>query len=432
MIDFGQRESGEVAKMSPNEFIRKALQEAGEDVLREEIEAGEVDGENKPIETFENGQPVAPAEQEVPQVKVEEPEIVPADDLTAETSSGGEAPAVPEEVAKADEQIEEAVEGELQAEGADVGEIEPEVGETTELPVGQDAVALSHKTFTRAKGEADADTAASLEARIVGGEPSGENNAVSEGWKPPTTEEEEDQQDMADMAALLRVKEQKAMDKGDTAGAEKAARQAEAAERASGGRALDPETSRDIKDLRAMMEIKAAKRSAENNSELGERGVLLRDLTTKVRELGGEPEYIIPEEILSYGSELGKIKYDDMTDQQKADSELIRAAAANILRDWIKDHENAPAVKGPEQKVEQPAATGEMKIVEKEIIGKATIEIPSGEEWHVDVVGKSTITINNNAKLVVSDVAGKNKFIIIGNGQLEIKGVDDKNEIVRK
>ncbi|MDD3086599.1 MAG: hypothetical protein PHH45_01470 [Patescibacteria group bacterium] len=284
MIDFGQRESGEVAKMSPNEFIRKALQEAGEDVLREEIEAGEVDGENKPIETFENGQPVAPAEQEVPQVKVEEPEVAADHDLAAETSPGEEAPAVPEEVAKADEQIEEVVEGELQAEGADAGEIEAEVGKKTELPVGQDAVALSHETFTRAKGEADADTAASLEARIVGGEPSGQNGEHSEDRNSPT-------------------------------------------------------------------EI---------------------------------------------------------------------------------DREDAPTGQILEQKVEQPVPSGEIKIVEKEIIGKATIEIPSGEEWHVDVVGKSTITINNNAKLVVSDVAGKNKFIIIGNGQLEIKGVDDKNEIVRK
>ena len=163
MIDFGQRESGEVAKMSPNEFIRKALQEAGEDVLREEIEAGEVDGENKPIETFENGQPVAPAEQEVPQVKVEEPEVAADHDLAAETSPGEEAPAVPEEVAKADEQIEEVVEGELQAEGADAGEIEAEVGAKTELSPGDIPVVKKHEAFVRASGEAEAGDAAEIE-----------------------------------------------------------------------------------------------------------------------------------------------------------------------------------------------------------------------------------------------------------------------------
>ena len=284
MIDFGQKESGEAAKMSPNEFIRKALQEAGEDTLREEIETGEVDGENKPIETFENGQPVVSTEQEVPQVKVEEPEVALADDLAAETSPGEEAPAVPEEVTKADEQIEKAVEGELQAEGADVGEIEAEVGKKTELPVGQDAAALSHETFTRAKGEADADTAASLEAKIVGEEPSGENGAYSEDRNPPTE--------------------------------------------------IDPE-----------------------------------DATT-----------------------------------------------GQIL----------------EQKVEQPVPSGEMKIVTKEVIGKTSAEIPSGEEWHVEMVAKATVTINNNAKLVVSDMAAKNKFIIIGNGQLEITGMDTQNEIERR
>lgn len=284
MIDFGQKESGEAAKMPPNEFIRKALQEAGEDVLREEIEAGEVDEETKPIETFENGQPVVSTEQEVPQVKVEEPGVAPVDNLPAETSSAEKAPAVPEEVAKADEQIEEAVEGELQAEGANAGEIEPEVGETTELPVGQDAAALSHETFTQAKGEADADTAASLEARIVGEEPSGKNGAHSEGRNPPTE--------------------------------------------------IDPE--------------------------------------------------------------------------------------------------DAPTGQILEQKVEQPAPTSEMKIVTKEIIGKTSTEIPSGEEWHVEMVAKATVTINNNAKLVVSDMAAKNKFIIIGNGQLEITGMDTENKIERR
>lgn len=152
------------------------------------------------------------------------------------------------------------------------------------MPVGQDAAALSHETFIRAKGEADADTAASLEAEIVGEEPSGENGAYSEDRNPPTE--------------------------------------------------IDPE-----------------------------------DVPT-----------------------------------------------GQIL----------------EQKVEQPVPSGEMKIVTKEVIGKTSAEIPSGEEWHVEMVAKATVTINNNAKLVVSDMAAKNKFIIIGNGQLEIAGMDTQNEIERR
>jgi len=76
--------------------------------------------------------------------------------------------------------------------------------------------------------------------------------------------------------------------------------------------------------------------------------------------------------------------------------------------------------------------TGEMKIVTREVIGKTSAEIPSGEEWHVEMVAKATVTINNNAKLVVSDMAEKNKFIIVGNGQLEIRGVDSGNEIEKR
>lgn len=263
-------------------FAKDRIEEVRKKIAHTEHVGSEPTGNE--IETFENGQPVVSTEQEVPQVKVEEPEVAPADDLAAETSSGEEIPAVPEEVTKADEQIEKAVEGELQAEGADAGEIEAEVGEKTELPVGQDAVALSHETFTRAKGEADADTAASLEAKIVGEEPSGQNGEHSEDRNSPT-------------------------------------------------------------------EI---------------------------------------------------------------------------------DREDAPTGQILEQKVEQPVPSGEMKIVTKEVIGKTSAEIPSGEEWHVEMVAKATVTINNNAKLVVSDMAAKNKFIIIGNGQLEITGMDTQNEIERR
>jgi len=186
MIDFGQIKSEKVAKMSPNEFIRKALQEASEDLLREEIEAREAGKEDKPIETFENGQPVVSTEQEVPEVEVEEPEVAPVDGLAVETSSEGEVSVVPEEVAKADKQIEKAVEGELQAEGADAGEIEVEAEKKTELPVGQDVAALSHDKFTRAKGDADADAAASLEAKITSEDPSGQNGEHSEDRNSPT------------------------------------------------------------------------------------------------------------------------------------------------------------------------------------------------------------------------------------------------------
>ena len=187
MIDFGQIKSEKVAKMSPNEFIRKALQEAGEDLLKEEIEAREAGKkEDKPIETFENGQPVVSTEQEVPEVEVEEPEVAPVDGLAVETSPEGEVSVVPEEVAKADKQIEKAVEGELQAEGADAGEIEVEAEKKTELPVGQDVAALSHDKFTRAKGDADADAAASLEAKITSEDPSGQNGEHSEDRNSPT------------------------------------------------------------------------------------------------------------------------------------------------------------------------------------------------------------------------------------------------------
>jgi len=48
------------------------------------------------------------------------------------------------------------------------------------------------------------------------------------------------------------------------------------------------------------------------------------------------------------------------------------------------------------------------------------------------MVARATVTINNNAKLAVSDMAEKNKFIIVGNGQLEIRGVDSGNEIEKR
>ncbi len=96
------------------------------------------------------------------------------------------------------------------------------------------------------------------------------------------------------------------------------------------------------------------------------------------------------------------------------------------------DPESAPTGQILDQKVEQPVPSGEMKIVTKEVIGKTSAEIPSGEEWHVEMVARATVTINNNAKLVVSDMAAKNKFIIIGNGQLEITGMDTQNEIERR
>lgn len=228
----------------------------------------------------------------------------------------------------------------------------------------------------------------------------------------------------------MRFKAQMARSEGDAAEFERWSSQAEAAERASGGRGLDPETARDMRNLQAMMEIKTAKENAENNNGPEERRVLLHDLSTKVRELGGEPEYIIPEEILRYGSELGGIKYDDMTDQQRADWQLKRAACVNILRDWIKEHENAPAVKGPEQKVEQPTATGEMKIVTREMIAESFVEIPSGEEWHIEMLYGSTVTININAKLAVK-MSAYNNFIVIGNGKLEIKQ-DSQSQIERR
>lgn len=410
MTEFRRTKDEAREKLSTSDFIEIVAREADEKIARRKVEEAESDIS---VETFEAGEPVDDAQGETP-AKVEIPDTV----VGAESDT-----VVPTEVAEVDKKIGAAVEDELQAEGVANPAVQEEVSAVADVPTGSATAAEAHDRFTKTSGEAATSDAETLEMVA---------SQEDQGWKPPETEEEQDGQDMADMAALLRIKEQKAINKGDTAGAEKAARQAEAAERASGGRALGPETSRDIKNLRAMMEIKAAKGSAGNNNELGERGVLLHDLTAKVRELGGEPEYIIPEEILSYGSELGKIKYDDMTDQQKADSELTRAAASNILRDWIKEHENATTTQGSEHKVEQIAPIGEIKIVEKEMIGKGSTEIPTGEEWHVDVVGKSTVTINNGAKLLVTGVAGKNHFIIIGNGQLEIAGMDSGNTIEKR
>lgn len=124
---------------------------------------------------------------------------------------------------------------------------------------------------------------------------------------------------------------------------------------------------------------------------------------------------------------------DDVTQQHhsftKGPGEVSADAAAALEAGAVgeSEHDNTGPVEA-----EQTTPAIEMKIINKDLIGKGDAEIPSGEEWHVEVVGKATVTINNNAKLVVTDMAAKNKFIIIGNGQLEIRGVDSQNEIERR
>ncbi len=99
MTVFSQKEKGEVAKISPGEFIRKALQEAGEDVLREEIEIGEVDGGEEPLETFENGQSVDSLEQETPRAGIEQSEVATVDEQSPGNSHREGESALSEEIA---------------------------------------------------------------------------------------------------------------------------------------------------------------------------------------------------------------------------------------------------------------------------------------------------------------------------------------------
>ena len=139
-------------------FARDRMEE-----VRARIRAEESEPVRDEIETFENGQPVESSEQEVPQVKIGEPEVTPVDDRSPENPSGEGGLAVPEEVAEADGEIAEVVEDELQIEGADSKVVEAEVGAKTELSPGDIPVVKKHEAFVRASGEAEAGDAAEIE-----------------------------------------------------------------------------------------------------------------------------------------------------------------------------------------------------------------------------------------------------------------------------
>lgn len=129
-------------------------------------------GAKQPIVDYNEGQPVARQSEDEPTVAVAVPKAVEFKD----GSFSGEVTqtevddqvvavdqAVPEAVAKADDQIEKVVEEEIRLQGGDVAEMEAETGEKNELRVERADIATVHGSFVRAQGEATTGDASNVE-----------------------------------------------------------------------------------------------------------------------------------------------------------------------------------------------------------------------------------------------------------------------------
>jgi len=178
MVDFKNIEGPDKA-ISTGDFIRQALgeirrkresgvanTEKGTRLPEEPVAGGtkEIVGIDVPIESYNSGQPMGSAVEDLPRVEVSE--VTPAEQKEQEqpapvvTEAGVE---IPTEVQQVDRDLATVVEGAIEKEGGNVAEVVAEVGTKTEIPPSDKSLTATHNAFIGNPNDADAENAAGVE-----------------------------------------------------------------------------------------------------------------------------------------------------------------------------------------------------------------------------------------------------------------------------